>query len=134
VEFDPDTDRDRSVILYGNADTNAAWNALLPNSPVQVRKDSISIDGRSFSGSDLCCLFLQPRPGSDSACVAVISGTGLPGMRLTERIPYFVSGVGYPDCIVMGSEVLSAKSEGVRAAGFFGLDWSVKNGEFAWKE
>lgn len=134
VEFNPEKEKDRGVILYGNADTNAAWKPLLSNSPVQVGKNSISLDGRTLTGENLCCLFLQPRPGSDVACVAAISGTGLPGMRLAERLPYFVSGVGYPDCIVMGTEVLSVKSEGVRAAGFFGLDWSVKNGEFAWKE
>jgi len=27
MAFDPAADEDRSVILYGNADTNAAWEA-----------------------------------------------------------------------------------------------------------
>ena len=35
--FDPAKDKDRSVILYGNADTNAAWAKLLAGSPVEVR-------------------------------------------------------------------------------------------------
>jgi hypothetical protein len=33
-------------------------------------------------------------------------GSGLLGLRLTERLPYFLSGVGYPDCLVLGPEAL----------------------------
>jgi hypothetical protein len=53
-------------------------------------------------------------------------------MRLTDRMPYFVSGCGYPDCIVLGPEVLERGAEGVRTAGFFGVDWRVTSGEFVW--
>jgi hypothetical protein len=41
--------------------------------------------------------------------------------------------VGYPDCIILGPEVLSGGTEGVRAAGYFGCDWSLENGSFAWR-
>jgi hypothetical protein len=30
--------------------------------------------------------------------------------------------------------MLTDGSAGVRVAGFFGLDWSVDRGEFAWRE
>jgi hypothetical protein len=55
-------------------------------------------------------------------------------MRLTERLNYFGSGIEYPDCIVVGLEMLSRGAAGIRAAGFFGNDWSVESGEFAWRE
>ena len=45
--------------------------------------------------------------------------TVMPGLRLTERLGYFVSGSGFPDCLLLGSEMLSVGVEGVRAAGFF---------------
>ena len=61
-----------------------------------------------------------------------MTGTGLPGMRVTERLPYFVSGVGYPDCLLLNAAVLTKGNSAVRAAGFFGEDWSVTGGEFAW--
>jgi len=64
----------------------------------------------------------------------VVSGTGVVGLRLTNRLPYFLSGVGYPDCTVIGPEMLREGARGVRAAGFFGNDWSVDKGEFAWRE
>jgi hypothetical protein len=124
---------DRNVILYGNADTNAAWAALLGDSPIQVRRGLIRVGDRDLTGDDLACLFIRPRPGSDRASVGVVSGSGLAGLRLTDRLPYFVSGVAYPDCIVLGAECLSQGVTGVRAAGFFGEDWSVEKGEFAWR-
>jgi len=131
--FDAAAEPDRNVILYGNAETNTAWEALLADSPVQVRRGLIRIGERELAGDDLGCLFVRPRPGSDRALIGVVTGSGLAGMRLTERLPYFVSGVAYPDCVVLGPEVLTEGTAGVRAAGFFGLDWTVTNGEFAYQ-
>jgi hypothetical protein len=94
----------------------------------------VTIGAREIIGEDLACLFVRPRPGSDRALVGVVAGTGTAGVRLTERLPYFISGVGYPDCVVLGSEVLRDGTAGVRVAGFFGNDWSVESGDFAWRE
>ena len=131
--FRPGRERDRSVILYGNADTNGAWNALLPVSPVVVSHKGVRIGERDTAGSDLACLFVRPRPGSDRALVAVVGGSGLSGMRLTDRLPYFTSGVEYPDCIVFRPDLLTKGAGGVVTAGFFGLDWGVPTGEFVWQ-
>jgi len=134
VEFDSAKEPDRGVVLYGNADNNAAWAALLGGSPVQVRRGAVEIGTRAIRGDDLACLFCRPRPGSDRASVAVIAGTGIVGSRLTDRVPCFLSGVAYPDCTVFGVETLSKGVAGVRAAGFFGMDWSVDNGDFVWRD
>ncbi len=61
--------------------------------------------------------------------MGVVGGTGLAGMRLTDRLPYFVSGVAYPDVCVLGPAVLAEGAIGVRLAGFFGLDWGEESGE-----
>ena len=134
TNFDPHKEADRGVVIYGNADTNAAWEILLKNSPVQVKRGSIRIGERTLEDDDLSALFIQPRPDSDIACVAVIGGSGVKGMRLNDRLAYFLAGTGYPDCLVLGPDVLTDAADGVRAAGFFGLDWSVENGDFAWRE
>jgi hypothetical protein len=133
ANFDPAKVPDRNVVLYGNADTNAAWSALLGNGPVQVKSGSVLIGGRETKGDDFGCVFVRPRPGSDVASVGVVSGTGVKGMRLTDRLPFFVSGVGYPDCVLFGPEALTKGVAGVKAAGFFGNDWSVERGEFVWR-
>ena len=132
--FNAQVELDRGVILYGNADSNGAWPMLLEDSPVQVRRGEIRVSERRATGSDLACLFLRPRPGSDRACVGVVTGTGVAGMKLTDRLPYFLAGVAYPDFTILGPDMLAEGTKGVRAAGFFGLDWSVANGEFAWRD
>jgi poly(3-hydroxybutyrate) depolymerase len=132
--FDAAAEPDRNVILYGNADSNGAWKALLAGSPVQVERGRCRIDKREETGADLGCLFVRPRPGSDRAVVGVVTGTGVAGMRLTDRLPYFVSGVGYPDFLLLASATLVKGSAGVRGAGFFGLDWQVATGEFVWHD
>lgn len=122
----------RGVILYGHADMNAAWPLLLSHSPVDVRRGAVRVGDRIVNRNDAACLFLQPRPDSDFASVAVVAGTGMEGLRLTHRLPYFLAGTGYPDCLVLGSETLTRGTAGIVTVGFFGNDWSVAQGDFAW--
>jgi hypothetical protein len=124
---------DRNLIFFGNAATIQCWEKYLGTSPVQVRRGQVTIGAKNEEGADLACLFIRPRPGSDRACVAVIGGSGIVGMRLTDRLPIFASGIPYPDCVVFSAEMLSKGWAGVRAAGYFGIDWSVERGEFAWR-
>jgi hypothetical protein len=126
--------RDRGVILFGHAESNAAWSLLVGESPVQVVRGKVLVEGREIAGDDLACLFVRPRPGSDSACIGVVGGTGMPGLKLTERLPYFVSGVAYPDFAVFSAKDLQQGGSGLKAAGYFGVDWTVKSGEFAWQD
>ena len=86
--FDPRSEPDRNVVLYGHAGSNAAWPALLGDGPVQVRAGSIGLGGKSIEGDGLACLFIRPRAGSDRAVVGVVSGTGIAGMRRSDRLPY----------------------------------------------
>jgi hypothetical protein len=78
-----------------------------------------------FTGPDLAAVFIQPRKGSDIASVGVVAGTGLPGSKLCDRLPYFTSGAAFPDFIVYGADSLQTGSKGLRAAGFFANDWSL---------
>ncbi|HSV72439.1 MAG TPA: prolyl oligopeptidase family serine peptidase [Chthonomonadales bacterium] len=132
TDFDPRRERDRGVVVYGNADTNAAWSALLGASPIQVRGGVLRVGERELRGAALACLIVRPRPGSAVASVAVVSGTGVHGMRLTDRLPVFVSGVAYPDWVAFGPEAVARGWAGVLGAGFFGDDWSLEGGEAAW--
>jgi hypothetical protein len=121
------------VVLYGHADMNSTWKSLLGDSPVQVRRGSIKVGGKEEKGDDLAGLFVRPRAGSEIATIGVVAGTGLRGMKATNRQPYFVSGVGYPDLLILGGDALSKGFAGVKAAGYFGNDWSVEKGDIAWR-
>jgi predicted esterase len=132
--FDPASERERNVIVYGHAEMNSAWNALLHASPVQVSRGKLVVGDREKSGDDLACLFVRPRPGADQATVGVVAGTGPAGMRLAGAPSYFSSGVAYPDCLVLGPESLTKGLEGIVAAGYFAEDWGVSGGDFAWRD
>jgi dienelactone hydrolase len=121
----------RNVILYGNADTNAAWKTLLPSTcPVQARRGLISIGKREWKGDNLGAVFVQPRAFSDGALVGVFASTGPRGTRLGYGLRPFVSGVGYPDYAVYGDEFLRSGDGGVLAAGWFDHRWGLQPGGF----
>jgi hypothetical protein len=130
--FDPNQDRDRNVVLYGNADTNAIWATLLGGGPVDVRAARISIGEREFQGADLGIYFVRPREGSAIASVGAIAWTGAAGWAAVQPVQYFVSGAGFPDVMLLSADALRVGTAGIRAMGWFGNDWSVERGDFVW--
>ncbi len=130
--FDPAQDRDRNVVLYGNADTNALWAKLLGGGPVEVRSAKVRIGEREFQGADLGVHFIRPREGSAIASVGAVAWTGAAGWAAVLPVQYFVSGAGFPDVMLLSADALKVGTAGVRAIGWFGNDWSVERGDFAW--
>ncbi len=133
-EFKLDKYKDRSVIIYGNATTNSAWKHLLADSPVQVKRNEITVQGKKLTGDQWATYFVRPRKDSDKASVGVVSGTGLAGFRSVYPNRYFVSGTGFPDFMLFSPDMYTQGFDGVKAAGFFGNDWSVKNGAIEWND
>lgn len=124
----------RGVVLYGNRDINTAWKLLIRDDEVDLRAGKVRIGGREFRGNDLACLFVRPRPDDARACVVGVGGSSIAGMRLTNRLPYFTPGAGFPDCLLVDGTVYASGNAGVVGAGFFGNDWRVATGSFAWRE
>jgi predicted esterase len=133
TKFDFNGETDRNVVLYGNADTNIAWPQLMATSPVEVRRGHVRVGTRTETGDALAVVTVRPRPGSDTATVGVVSGTGPAGMRLTNRLRWFVAGIIYPDLMILEPKTLTEGTAGVRAWGYFGLDWRTETGEIAWR-
>ena len=132
--FTPSRYPNRTVVLYGNADTNSAWSSMLSGSPVQIQRGQVRVGTHTFEGDDLSAFFIQPRNDSDIASVIVVSGSGLVGMRSAYAVSFFRSFVRYPDCLVTRVTKEQAGNNENVAAGFFGSDWSVENGEFCFKD
>lgn len=118
--------RDDHVVLYGNALTNRAWAQVLgPDRPIDVSEGALRVGDERHEGDDLAALIVRPR-ADGGGLVGVFAGTGPAGDRLTGVVPVFVSGVGVPDYVVFDAEVLRRGDDGVRAAGFFEHDWSLR--------
>lgn len=129
-EFSASDYPDRTVLVYGNADTNAAWADLLEDSPVQVGNGTLRVGDNTHQGSDLACLFVRPRNDSDMASVIGVTATGQQGLRMLGKQSLFQPFVRYPDCVVLRAPAENEERASVEQAGYFGLDWSVENGEF----
>jgi hypothetical protein len=99
--------------------------ALLGDCPINVTNGVVQFGEEVIEGDDLSSLFVYPRPESDIASIGVVSGTGMLGFRASDRLPYFVSGVAYPDFTVMRSETLLKRSAGVVKVGFFDNEWKL---------
>jgi dienelactone hydrolase len=127
--FQPAKYPDRGVILYGNATTNAAWNKLLKNCPITLTRNLVTIDGQQYRGDQYGAYFMWPRADSDVASVAVIGGTGLPGMSATEPNQYFAGGSGFPDYTILSTEMLKHGADGVLSTGYYSNDWRIETGE-----
>jgi len=124
---------DQSVVLYGNADTNRAFDLYLKDCPIVVDREQVKTPDHTWTSSDLATMFLYPKPGSVRAYVAVVGGTGLTGCRATDRIGYLRSGVHYPDVFVFHADMHASGTPEIRMAGYFGPAWGFDDGEFAWK-
>src|SRR5262249_13975025 len=113
----------RNVVLYGNADTNAAWATVLPpGCPLQAHRGRLRVGERTFAGGDLGAVFVYPRAGDEHALVAAFADSGPVGTRLLDTLTPFTSGVGYPDWAVFDGHVLEDGDGGVLQAGWFAPD------------
>jgi hypothetical protein len=122
--FDAAAAPDRGLMLYGNRDTNGAWDAMLGDSPIQVDRETVAVGSQTLLGP-LAAAFVRPRPGSDLASVGVVTGTSGAGERLAATMPVFFSGVGWPDWMVVEPSSLKTGEDGIVALGFFADDWSI---------
>lgn len=132
--FDPEAHPDCSVVLYGNASTNGAWGALLPDSPVRPERGVMRVGGRELIGETLSALFVRPRPGSERALVGVIGGTGIVGMRATDPLFWTETGVSLPDWIVFDARVWVDPARGLLGAGYFDASWDLREDDSVWNE
>ncbi|MEY4566362.1 MAG: hypothetical protein RLY14_1332 [Planctomycetota bacterium] len=123
-------DKNRNVIVYGNATINSVWRELLTDSPVQIVRDRWSIRNDSENKESASILMVRPQANHPSFSIGAIGGTDLLAMRSTNRIPIFSSGTNYPDLLIATSDFLQKGTAAIRRVGFFGNDWSIENGEW----
>jgi dienelactone hydrolase len=117
-----------NVILYGNAETNAAWSSLLEEDfPLQVVRGQVKLGDHVWEGDELAAVFVSPRRDDPEGLVGVFADTGAGGTRLGYMLAPFVSGVGYPDYAVFGPDVLTQGDEGVFAAGWWNNHWGLSS-------
>ena len=117
--------KDRGVVLFGNASTNAAYSILLSECPIRVERNKVSAGTNAWIGDDLGAYFVWPIHGSNIASVSVITGTGIKGMNAALANQYFAGASGFPDFMIFSIDMLQAGADGIKMAGFFDNDWKM---------
>jgi len=112
--------KQRNIILYGNSQTNRAWNATVGTDKLRVQGGEMIIDDKVLKGADLACLAALPRKDNRELLVGIVAGTGKAGMRATDRLGYFSSGVGFPEVTVIRANAWKTGFDGVEGAGRIG--------------
>jgi len=115
----------RNVLVYGNKDANAAWAALLSDSPIQMTRGRISGIAMEGKSDNLAIAFVRPVRNSDTVLVAAVGGTDIVGMRATDRLPYFTSGAAFPDWVVFDARAVEQGASAVLKAGYFDPEWKL---------
>ncbi len=124
-DFSLEKFRDRGIILYGNKTTNKAWTMLLADCPLQVERNRIIAGSQTWEGDDLAAYFVWPIRQSSITSVAVISGSGINGMKAANANQYFAGASGFPDYMIFSLDMLKNGANEVKAAGFFDNDWKL---------
>lgn len=115
-----------NAVLYGTPGTNAAFQHLGDRLPLTPGPGVVEVTGRRLEGPDLVALFLVPRTGpAQHADVGVVAPTGPAGRRLADTLPFFATGVVYPDWCVLSSALPAEGRAGARAAGFYDAEGRV---------
>ncbi|MCG7855454.1 prolyl oligopeptidase family serine peptidase [Flavihumibacter sediminis] len=130
-DFDPTRYKDRGVILFGNASTNSAWNKMLLNSPIQVKRNQIQAGDKTWTGDDLSAYFVWPLENSSFASVGVVTGTGLKGMKAANANQYFAGASGFPDFMIYSLDMLKKGPSEIKLAGFFDNNWTLTQSNIA---
>ncbi|HRN56213.1 MAG TPA: alpha/beta hydrolase, partial [Agriterribacter sp.] len=132
--YDADHYAGRNVILYGNASTNAVWQILLTDAPVQVSRNHVRAGANAWSGDDLAVYFTWPIKNSPLTSVGVVAGTGLKGMNAANANQYFAGGSGFPDYMIFRLDMLRDGSRAIELAGFFDNHWQMDKNNQAGSE
>ncbi len=118
---------DKALFLVGRTNkVLAAIEAASAPFPIHVEAGAVVVGSERFTGRELGAAFIRPNPLRPDRYVAVLAGADVPGTLRALSLPDLL-----PDFIVWDEAIAPARGQillgagSARAAGFFGLDWSL---------
>ncbi|HLK35660.1 MAG TPA: alpha/beta hydrolase-fold protein [Polyangiaceae bacterium] len=123
---------DHALFLVGNAKSNRLVRALEDDFPIRVDDRGVLLGSRRIAPKDdptrsqLGVVFVRPNPRRPDRYVVVVEGVGplgtLRSLSLPEMLPDYAV---YDEDVEPAHALLILGSGTLRAAGFFGQDWSL---------
>ena len=109
---------EKNLVLIGNADVNSVSKKVLPNIPISIEPEAISLGQRKFTGRRLGLIVTYPNPLNKEKYVVIITANNPEGFRLAESN---LAVKGWFDFMVWNYEASSNPK--VLAAGFWDKWW-----------
>jgi hypothetical protein len=85
-----------SLLLIGGADANRVTQRLGARVPLQVKRDSVTIDGRKFSATDAVVQLVYPSPAQPDRYVLIVAATSPAGMHFWNPSAFRHLVYGFP--------------------------------------
>jgi dienelactone hydrolase len=117
----------RNLILYGNAACNGAWDQIRSDCPLKIERGLVWRGGELIYSDDLVTLMVYPREGTTDRLVGVVGISGKRAMALATRMPYFVSGIAYPDWTIVRAGKSLEGAGAIAGLGFFNNEWHLSD-------
>ena len=132
AQVTPEIERQYSLLLVGGANANAVSRRMASRLPLQVARDSVTLQGRKFKASDAVAQMIYPNPSQPDRYVLLVAATSPAGMREWRTDGYVHPVYGYPtlglDWVISDSRRAQTESAGFDnrygiASGAFDLSW-----------
>jgi hypothetical protein len=117
---------DRALFLVGNARSNRVLRALEPDLPIRAEGTAIVLGGERMEGREIGAAFVRCNPRRLDRYLVVVEGVDAAGTWRSLSLPSLL-----PDFVVYDADLGPSRGQmllgpgQVRAAGFFGNDWSL---------
>lgn len=121
---DAETVANYNLVLFGRPGTNAVYDRVADDLPIDVGDGTASVGGQEYTG-DLAVEFIYPNPEDEQRFVQVETGTSLRGLRLTAARNWIPTGVGVGDYQIYDESIRYRRYNAALAAGFFDIEWDL---------
>lgn len=118
---------DKALFLVGRTNkVLAALEAASAPFPIRIEAGAVTVGAERITGRELGAAFIRPNPLRPDRYVAVLAGADVPGTLRALSLPDLL-----PDFIVWDEAIAPSRGQillgagSARAAGFFGMDWSL---------
>jgi poly(3-hydroxybutyrate) depolymerase len=119
-------ERDHSLVLVGNAQTNRILSRLDARLPIRVAAGRVLLGAQSFAAEEVGTVFIHPNPDQPDRYVVAVEAPTVRGLWRALSLPQLL-----PDFLVFDAGLAPAAAEqvlgaaSVLAGGFFANDWSL---------
>jgi len=121
------------VLIIGSPATNRAFMTYVGRSSVRGGRESVHAGSRSYKGVGFAAISLAPPAQTMPGMNGMISAGDAAGLIAALRVPFFTPGAAMPDGMILSERMLREGVAGVEAAGWFGSDWSLVNGDWTFR-